>query len=133
MDQQWNNNQQYDNTSSQYNNGTQQYNSTQQYNVPQPYIPPQQYYAAPQYDTSKDGICMAGLILGIVAFFINPLYIVSILAIIFGAMGMNSRSINASKAKVGLILGIASIGAQFVFDLLITIFTFGMGGISFCC
>ena len=130
MDQQWNDNQQYN---TQQNNGGQQYNAPQQYNVPQPYIPQQQYYAPPQYDTSKDGICMAALILGIVAFFINPIYAVSILAIIFGAMGMNSRSINASKAKVGLILGIASIGVQFIFDLLITIFTFGVGGISFCC
>ena len=81
----------------------------------------------------KDGLCMASLILGIIGFFINPLYILSILAIVFGIIGMNSTSANADKAKVGLILGIASLCLQFIVDLLLTIFTFGMGGVSFCC
>lgn len=97
------------------------------------YVQPIPQYTPPQNDTSKDGLCMASFILGIVGFFINPIYIVSILAIVFGAIGQGSQSVNADKAKVGLILGIASIALQIVADLIITVCTFGMGGISFCC
>lgn len=82
---------------------------------------------------SKDGMCMASLILGIVGFFINPVYICSILAIVFGAIGMKSEGQNAGKAKVGLILGIVAIGIQILADTIITIITLGAGGFSFCC
>lgn len=82
---------------------------------------------------TKDGLCVASLILGIVGFFINPVYICSILAIVFGAIGMKANGVNAGKAKIGLILGIVAIIVQFVLDIIITIFTMGAGGVSFCC
>ena len=84
-------------------------------------------------NNSKDGLCTAALVLGIIAFFINPLYILSILAIIFGAIGSGKNSSKKGSARVGIVLGIISLIIQFSLDLVITIFTFGMGGISFCC
>ena len=49
---------------------------------------------------SKDTLSITSLILGIVGFLVNPLYIVSVLAIIFGAIGMNSNGIHREKGKV---------------------------------
>ena len=83
-------------------------------------------------NSSKDSLAIASLVLGIVGIFVNPLYLISVLAIIFGAIGMSSE-VHGGKAKAGLILGIVGIFVQIVVDLILTIFTAGMGGVSFCC
>ena len=67
---------------------------------------------------SKDTLSITSLILGIVGFLVNPLYIVSVLAIIFGAIGMNSNGIHREKGKVGLILGIIAVCLQVVVDFI---------------
>lgn len=129
MDQQWNsdnNNVSNDNGNVTYDNSNATYDNNASYS-------PETVTVANDGKDSKDGLCMAGFILGIVGFFINPLYIVSILAIIFGAIGMKSTSANAGKAKIGLILGIVAICVQIVVDLLLTVLTAGIGGVSFCC
>ena len=82
---------------------------------------------------SKDTLSITSLILGIVGFLVNPLYIVSVLAIIFGAIGMNSNGIHKGKGKVGLILGIIAVCLQVIVDFILTILTAGAGGVSFCC
>lgn len=89
--------------------------------------------AAPAVADTKDGLCVAGLVLGIVGFFLNPLGICSILAIIFGAIGSKANGPKAGQAKIGLILGIASLILQFLVDLIVTIVTFGAGAFVFCC
>lgn len=83
-------------------------------------------------DTSKDGMCMAAFILGIVGFIFNPFYIISILAIVFGAIGQGSASKNADKAKIGLFLGIGAIALQIIGDIVLTLVT-GGAGVVFCC
>lgn len=75
-------------------------------------------------NNSNSGLSTASLVLGIIAFFLNPLYICSILAIIFGSV---------SKNKTGLILGIISLVLQFLLDIIITVFSLGMGAFTFCC
>lgn len=89
-------------------------------------------YQEPVAD-SKESMCTAGLVLGIIGFFINPAGIVSILAIIFGAIGMNANGPKKNMGLAGLLLGIGSLIYQFLIDILITIFSFGLGGFSFCC
>lgn len=84
-------------------------------------------------NNSKDGMCVASLVLGIVGFFINPIYVVSILAIIFGAIGLNSTGPNSGKAQTGIILGVIAICVQIALDCVLTLFTAGLGGVSFCC
>lgn len=84
-------------------------------------------------DTSKDGMCMAAFVLGIVGFFLNPFYIVTILAIVFGAIGQGSQSKNAGKAKIGMFLGIGAIVWQFLLDIILTLVTGGAGFITCCC
>ena len=59
--------------------------------------------------------------------------IFTILAIIFGAIGMNSNGIHKGKGKVGLILGIIAVCLQVIVDFILTILTAGAGGVSFCC
>lgn len=95
----------------------------------------QQYYynyQSPAVDT-KDGLCVAALVLGIVGFFMNPVYACSILAVIFGVIGIKANGPKNTLAKAGLGLGIGSFVVQFGMDVLITILTFGMGAFSFCC
>ena len=70
---------------------------------------------------------IAALILGILAFFVNPCYICSILAIVLGIVSM--RGPYRTLGTVGMILGIASMVLQFIVDLVLIPFTFGA---SFC-
>ncbi len=75
----------------------------------------------------SNGIAIASLICGIVAFLINPLYIVSIAAIVLGIIGLANAHISPKTfAVIGLILGFVSWGVQFVADLILSIFTFGL-------
>lgn len=73
---------------------------------------------------------IAALILGILAFFVNPCYLCSIFAVVLGAVGM--RGPYRTLGTVGMILGIASAVVQLGMDILITIFSFGMGAFTFC-
>lgn len=73
---------------------------------------------------------IAALILGILAFFVNPCYICSILSIVLGIVSM--RGPYRTMGMVGMILGIASVVVQLGMDILITIFSFGMGAFTFC-
>ncbi len=70
---------------------------------------------------------IAALILGILAFFVNPCYICSILAIVLGVVSMKGPY--RTLGMVGMILGIASIAIQFIADLILLPFTFGA---AFC-
>jgi len=118
------------------NTETQQdYNTYNSYNTGNPYVNEPGYIMdeTNQTDNSKDGLCVASLVLGIVGFLLNPLYICSVLAIVFGAIGMGSKSEKASQARIGLILGIVTLVVQFIVDIILTIVTAGMGGVSFCC
>lgn len=119
MEQQWNNENNFDNV-------VEPENVAQENNT-------QTDYSQGNNNDSKDTLSITSLILGIVGFLVNPLYIVSVLAIIFGAIGMNSNGVHKGKGKVGLILGIIAICLQVVVDFILTIFTAGVGGISFCC
>lgn len=98
------------------------------------------YSAAPSYtyesapvSNEGEGLCIAAFVLGIVAFFINPVYVCSILAIIFGFIGQSKNNTKKSFATWGWILGFSSIALQFIADLTITILTLGTGAFSFCC
>lgn len=95
--------------------------------------PNETYNAYAPVNTEGDGLCIASLVLGIVAFFFNPFYVPAVLAIVFGAVGMGKNSSKQSMAKAGLICGVSALAWQFLLDLLLTIFSFGMGGVSFCC
>lgn len=81
----------------------------------------------------KNGLCTASLVLGILGFFINPCYIMSILAIVFGAVGKGKPCSNAGQGRTGMILGIIAIIVQLVIDIIITIFSAGIGFVTFCC
>ncbi len=71
-------------------------------------------------------MAIASLILGIVGFFLNPLYLVSIAAIVTGVIGRGNYD-QKGMATAGLILGICTFVLQCIGDILITLFTFGLG------
>ena len=119
MEQQWNNENNFDNVVEPENVAQENYTQTN--------------YSQGNNNDSKDTLSITSLILGIVGFLVNPLYIVSVLAIIFGAIGMNSNGIHREKGKVGLILGIIAVCLQVVVDFILTLLTAGAGGVSFCC
>ena len=71
-------------------------------------------------------VCIISLICGIVAFIYNPLYLVSIGALITGIIGLTGYRDSKILAVIGLILGIAAFLFQFVTDLLLSVFTMGL-------
>lgn len=108
----------------------------QQYNYEQPQYQPPQYqppqYQPPQQPKKSNGVAVAALILGIVGFFCNPLYLVNLAAIFCGAFGCASAKVQPKgMAIAGLILGIVGIGVQLTVDLLITTLSFGLGFFTF--
>ncbi len=130
-----------------YNQHPDQQYSDQQYQNPQ-YQNPQyqnQQYQNPQYQNqyaaqrpayspiyqqqpvkTTSGAATAALVCGIIAFFFNPLYLISIVAIITGFVGIAAKPSNKGSAVGGVILGFISLATQFVLDLVLSVFTFGL-------
>ena len=88
------------------------------------------YSPAPE---KHSGFGIAALILGICAFFINPLYICSDLAFIFGLIGANKPGYKKGCAIAGIITGLCALLFQLIFDFCMTFLTFGFGSVSFFC
>ena len=81
----------------------------------------------------KSGLCIAGLVFGVIAFMFNPCYILSLLAFIFGLIGLN-KSTDPAYRGIGTaawICGVASFGIQVLLDTLSTIFSMGIGAFTF--
>lgn len=57
------------------------------------------------------------MIFGCLGFFINPLYVISIVAIILGIIGHVKSIYYKKRAMIGWILGVASLVFQIIFDL----------------
>ena len=104
---------------------------TPNYETPDYEMPDYDYNPEPVVPQTEKTIGLVSLILGAVAFFINPLYGLSIAAIVCGAIGIaTAKGAPKTKAIVGLILGIVSLLLQCTLDTIITLLTMGMGGIS---
>ncbi len=81
----------------------------------------------------QSGLGIAALVVGILAFLINPLYLCSLLAIIFGIIGSCKKDHKKGCAVVGIILGVCSLICQIILDFVLTILSAGLGSISFFC
>ena len=81
-------------------------------------------YAVPAKKDS--GVCVVALICGIVAFIYNPLYLVSVSAVITGIVGLTGNRDSKGLAVTGLILGILAFLLQLVVDIVLSVFTFGL-------
>ncbi|WP_291377770.1 DUF4190 domain-containing protein [Demequina sp.] len=84
---------------------------------------PYQAYAAPAASTISNGAATAGLVLGIVAIFINTLLIPSILGIVFASIGLKNATqferqgygaVGRGPATAGLVCAILAV----IFSLL---------------
>ena len=76
----------------------------------------------------KNGISIAALVCGIISFCCcNPLYLVSIAAIILGIVGMSKNDGSKGMAVAGLILGAVSIIFCLIVDLVTIPLTMGFG------
>ena len=81
----------------------------------------------------KNTIALVAMILGIVGFLLDPLYLVSVAAIILGIIGVCKKNApRRGMAIAGIILGGVSMACQMLVDTLLTIFT-GIGVISIFC
>ena len=78
----------------------------------------------------SNGVAVAALVCGLVAFLINPLYLVSTAAIICAIVALCAKN-QSSKglAIVGLCCGIGAVGVQVIVDIILLPFTCGA---SFC-
>ena len=79
-----------------------------------------------------ENVCVLALVFGLLGFFFNPLYLVSIAAIVLGIIGHVNNGSKKSLAMVGWILGIASLVIQLFFDFVCAAATCGWGSIVFC-
>lgn len=76
----------------------------------------------------NDGLAIAALVCGIVSFCCcNPLYLVSVAAIILGIVALVKKTESKAMSIVGLCLGGASILIGFCADLILTIASMGAG------
>ena len=89
----------------------------------------QYYNQFPQ--PQSNNTALASFLFGIGSFFFNPIYLVSIAAIIFSIFGMSGNKPSKELAIAGLMLGIISAVLGFSIDLLFTVFSFGLGCCSF--
>lgn len=93
------------------------------------YISPQQEYQyqyQPPQKEKGNGLSIASMVCGLVAFFCcNPLYMVSTAAVILGIVAL---CVNRSKgmAITGIVLGALSVIIWVVIDILLAPFTLGV-------
>lgn len=120
-----------------YGNNQDMYNDYNQNNYMQQntYQDPYRTYDYEVYGPpmKQSGIGIAGMILGILGFFLNPLYLCSLLAIIFGIVGCCKNNVKKGCAIAAVILGPCSLIWQIIIDFVFTIFTMGFGSVSFFC
>lgn len=104
---------------------------TPNYQTPNYETPEYNYNPEPVVPQTEKTIGLVSLILGAVGFIINPLYGLSIAAIITGIVGIATAGGRPkTKATIGLVLGIVSLLSQCALDLFITLITMGVGGFS---
>lgn len=96
------------------------------------YQPPYQPYYQPPYQPQyqqpnrSNGVGTAALVCGVVGFLFNPVYVVSIAAVVLGIIGLCMKGKKKGTATAGLILGFSSFIVQFILDLLLSVVTFGL-------
>ena len=84
------------------------------------------YYSNVVEKKEQKGLSIASLVCGLVAFCCcNPLYSVSIVAIILGAIGCGKGG--KGMAITGIILGALSIVFSILVDIILFPFTYGVG------
>lgn len=86
-------------------------------------------YVEPQ----KNTIGMVGMILAIVAIFINPLSLMPLAALILSIIGVCQKNKVKGMAIAGIIISIVASILQVTVDSVITIFTAGIGAFAFLC
>lgn len=79
-----------------------------------------------------ENVCVLALVFGFLGFFFNPLYLISLTAIILGIIGHANQGSKKTLGMVGWILGLASLCCQLFFDLVCAAATCGWGSIVFC-
>ena len=95
----------------------------------------QQAYAQRMMNPNKpdyENVSVLAFVFGILGFFFNPLYLVSLAAIVLGIIGHANQGSKKSMAMVGWILGLISLVVQLVFDFICAAATCGIGSIAFC-
>lgn len=88
------------------------------------------YEPMPENSNQYAGLALASMIVGICAFFINTLYIVSLVAVVLGIVALAKHTSKKGFAITGLICGGVSLMSQFIVDIILIPFTFGL---SFFC
>lgn len=77
-------------------------------------------------NTTSNGVGIASFICGLSCFLCNPLYLVCLAAIVLGIVGLCQAGKSKGFAIAGLILGIVGSVTQFILDLILSVFTFGL-------
>ena len=73
-----------------------------------------------------ENVSVLAFIFGFVGFLFNPLYLVSLAAIVLGVIGHVNNGSKKSLAKIGWILGLIALITQVIISLLFAALTFGL-------
>ncbi|MBO4686998.1 MAG: zinc ribbon domain-containing protein [Clostridiales bacterium] len=79
-----------------------------------------------------ENVCVLALVFGILGFFLNPLYLVSVAAIVLGIIGHANNGSKKTLGMVGWILGLSALVVQLFFDFMCAATTCGIGSIAIC-
>ncbi|MBR2750760.1 MAG: hypothetical protein IKM88_17245 [Lachnospiraceae bacterium] len=77
-----------------------------------------------------EAVCVLAFVFGVLGFFFDPLYLISLAAIILGIIGHANNGTKKSLGMAGWILGICSCFFQIVMDYICMVSTCGVGAIS---
>ena len=83
---------------------------------------------APAEKPKLHGVALAAIICAGVGFFFNPLSLVLPAAIVLGIIGLiiTKGTTNKLLSGLGLGIGVVAMAVQFIVDLLLSVFTFGL-------
>ena len=77
-----------------------------------------------------ENLCVIAFVFGILGFFFDPLYLISLAAIIMGIIGHANMGSKKTLGMLGWILGLASLICQIIFDFVCSVSTCGIGLVS---
>ena len=85
-----------------------------------------QYY---EVEEKSNGVAIAALVCGLISFFgcCNPLYLVSLAAVVLGIVGMTKKNCSTGMSVAGLVLGCLGALIWVVVDIITIPFTMGLG------
>ena len=102
--------------------------------IPFNHVDQKEFYEKQANPNKQDyeNVSVLAFIFGCLGFLFNPLYLVSLAAIILGIIGHANNGSKKTLAMLGWILGLIALAVQIIFDLFCAAILCGWGSFLFC-